>query len=311
MNVSKLALSVLLATLVWAADRVPAGAQVAPQLDSIRLLHDLSVLSHDSMAGRATGTPGAQRTRAFLATTLEEANIRPAYERMVHPFAWARGTGENIVGIIPGRGAPDGRVVVLTAHYDHLGSRDGQVFNGADDNASGVAALLEIGRQLASAPLEHTTVLAFVDAEEVGFQGSRAFVADPPVPFERIALDVNLDMVARTDGVLWAGGAYHTPALQPLLEALAAEAPLTLKLGHDRPGAPEGDDWTNSSDHAPFHEAGVPFVYFGVEDHPDYHAPTDDYDRVDPGEFTAAVRTILAGIRALDAALPLPEPAGR
>ncbi|MDH3424346.1 MAG: M28 family peptidase [Gemmatimonadota bacterium] len=311
MNPSKLALPVLLATLLWGADGAPARAQAAPQLDSIRLLLDLSVLAHDSMAGRATGSPGAQRTRAFLATALEEANIRPAYPRMGYPFRWARGMGENIVGIIPGRGTADDLVVVLTAHYDHLGLRDGQVFNGADDNASGVAALLEIGRQLASAPLDHTTILAFVDAEEVGFQGSRAFVDDPPVPFDRIALNVNLDMVARTDGVLWAGGAYHTPALRPILEALAAEAPLTLKLGHDRWGAPEGDDWTNSSDHAPFHEVGVPYVYFGVEDHADYHEPSDDFERVDLGEFTASVRTILMGIRVLDRALPLPGRAGR
>jgi hypothetical protein len=85
---------------------------------------------------------------------------------------------------------------------------------------------------------------------------------------------------------------------------------VTLRLGHDRPDAPEGDDWTNSSDHAPFHQAGIPFVYFGVEDHDDYHRPTDDFERVDPGEFTAAVRTILMAIRALDAALPLEETPG-
>jgi Zn-dependent M28 family amino/carboxypeptidase len=242
-----------------------------------------------------------------LATSLEEIGVAAAYEDMLRPFEWPRGTGVNVVAVVPGRATPDGQVIVLTAHYDHLGIRDGEVFNGADDNASGVAALLEIGRQLVAEPLKHTALLAFVDGEEVGLRGSRALVADPPVPFERIALNVNLDMVARTGGVLWAGGAYHTPALRPVLEKLAAAAPLTLRLGHDRPGAPEGEDWTNSSDHGPFHAAGVPYVYFGVEDHPDYHAATDDVQRIGPSEFTAAVRTILMGIRSLDGALPFPE----
>ena len=103
------------------------------------------------------------------------------------------------------------------------------------------------------------------------------------------------------------GGAHHTAALGPILESVAAEAPLTLRLGHDRPGAPEGDDWTSASDHAPFHAAGIPFVYLGVEDHPDYHRPTDDVERIVPGEYVAAVRTVLLTLRALDGALPLRE----
>lgn len=307
MRTSRFPRSTLFAALLAGTVGGPAFAQPIPQLDSARLLRDLSVLAHDSMSGRATGTPATQRAQSFLVTSLEAAGIAAAYEHMLRPFEWPRGAGANVVAAVPGRAAPDGPVIVLTAHYDHLGIRDGEVFNGADDNASGVAALLEIGRQLAAEPLKHTALLAFVDAEEVGLQGSRALVANPPVPFERIALNVNLDMVARTAGVLWAGGAYHTPALRPVLEKLAAAAPLTLRLGHDRPGAPEGDDWTNSSDHGPFHAAGIPFVYFGVEDHPDYHASTDDFERIDPSEFTAAVRTILMGIRSLDAALPFPE----
>jgi Zn-dependent M28 family amino/carboxypeptidase len=263
------------------------------------------------MAGRATGTPGAQRARAFLAASLEEAGIAPAYATMVRPFEGPRGEGANVVAIVPGQGSLEEGVLVLTAHYDHLGIRDGEVFNGADDNASGVATLLEVGRQLAAEPLRHAAVLAFVDGEEVGFLGSRAFVTDPPLPLERIVLNVNIDMVARTDGVLWAGGSQHTPELRPVLEALAARAPLTLRLGHDRAGAPEGADWTFSSDHGPFHVVGIPFVYFGVEDHRDYHMPTDDFERVDPSEFMAAVRTILMGLRALDQALPLPESGSR
>jgi Zn-dependent M28 family amino/carboxypeptidase len=273
-------------------------------------LADLSVLAHDSMQGRAPGTPGSLKARAFLERSLVDAGVRPVGDKYAHAFEWARGSGVNLVAVVPGR-VVDGEVIVLSAHYDHVGVRDGVIYNGSDDNASGAAALLEIARRVAAAPLAHTLVLALFDAEEQGSQGARAFVLTPPVALERIALNVNLDMVSRTDGLLWAGGASHTPALRPILEGVAAGAPVTLRLGHDRPGAPEGDDWTDLSDHSAFHEKGIPFVYFGVEDHPDYHRPTDDFERVDPGEYVASVRTILLGLRALDGALPLRDAATR
>jgi len=309
MRPTRFVFAFLLAMLACSPPVTSVAAQITPreraQVDSVRVLRDLSALADDSMSGRATGTPGAERTRTLLVASLREAGIEAAEPDYLQSFTWPRGTGFNVVAVVPGRDTPDRDVMVITAHYDHLGIRDGEVFNGADDNASGVAALLEIGRQLEAEPLRHTAILAFVDAEEEGFWGSRALVADPPVPIESVALDVNLDMVARTGGTLWAAGSYHTPALRPILERLAAEAPLRLRLGHDRPNAPEGDDWTFQSDHAAFQRVGIPFVYFGVEDHPDYHRASDEFERIDPGEFVASVRTILMGIRLLDAALPL------
>jgi Zn-dependent M28 family amino/carboxypeptidase len=276
--------------------------------DSARLLHDLAVLAHDSMEGRAPGTEGSARARAFLIRELAQAGVTPMGESFEHAFGWARGrSGVNVIGRVAGLGG-DG-VIVLTAHYDHDGIRNGEIFNGADDNASGTAAVLEIARLAVAEPLSNTLVIALVDAEESGLQGARAFVRDPPLPIETVSLNVNLDMVARSGGLLWASGAHHTPALRPILERVAADAPVTLRLGHDRRNAPEGADWTGSSDHAPFHAVGIPFVYFGVEDHPDYHRSTDDYERVDPGEYINSVRTIAAALRVLDAALPLPTPA--
>jgi Zn-dependent M28 family amino/carboxypeptidase len=208
----------------------------------------------------------------------------------------------NLIGSVAGREAPDA-FIVLTAHFDHEGVRDGAIFNGADDNASGTAAALEIARRVLERPLRHTLVVALLDAEESGLRGARAFVEQPPVPLTGVRLNVNLDMVSRTAGVLWAAGAFHTPTLRPALEAVAADAPLTLRLGHDRPGAPEGDDWTGASDHGPFHAAGIPFVYFGVEDHPDYHRPTDDVSGIQTDFHAHAIETILRVIEAADAAL--------
>ena len=292
------------AFLLWAV-AAPAAAQSPPSVDTERLMLELSVMAHDSMAGRLTGSAGASRARDFLRGALVDAGLAGPEASPLRSFTWPGGRGVNVVTQVAGRGDADGDVIVLTAHYDHLGVRGGRVYNGADDNASGTVALLEIGRQLLVEPLRHTAVLAFVDAEEGGLHGSQALLADPPVPIGRIALNVNLDMVARTDGVLWAGGAHHTPALRPVLERVAKEAPLELRLGHDRPRAPEGADWTQSSDHASFHRLGIPWVYFGVEDHVDYHEPTDDFERIDPDELSAAVQTILIALRALDAAMPL------
>jgi Zn-dependent M28 family amino/carboxypeptidase len=146
-------------------------------------------------------------------------------------------------------------------------------------------------------------VFVAFDAEEHGLQGARAFVDAPPVARDRIALNVNLDMVSRGDtGELYAAGTHHTPALRAPLEEVAARAPVTLLFGHDRPE--DGpNDWTMQSDHGAFHQAGIPFVYFGVEDHPDYHQPTDTADRIDPGFFARAAATILDALRTLDTAL--------
>jgi hypothetical protein len=276
-------------------------------IDSVSLLRALSVLAHDSMEGRAAGSAGGARARRYLLSRLQEIGVQPIADGLEKPFPLRdRGTGVNLVGRLPGRVSSPW--IVLSAHYDHEGIRGGEVFNGADDNASGTATVLEIARALTEEPLEHPVVIALFDAEERGLGGARSFVADPPIPLADVALNVNLDMVARADGRLWAGGAYHTPSLRSVLEEVASRAPLELRLGHDRPGAPEGDDWTMQSDHGAFHEQGIPFVYFGVEDHPDYHRPTDDVERVDPGDFLRSARTILLALRALDGALPLPPP---
>ena len=287
---------------------LPADPVARVAADSAAILQDLRYLSSDELGGRASGSEGAARARAHLLEGLRAAGVEPVDGVWERPFSWAAGgetrEGVNLVGVLRGTEAPE-RHIVLSAHYDHLGVRDGDVFNGADDNASGAAALLAIARGLRGTGLRHSVLFVAFDAEEAGLRGARAFVEDPAVPLDRIAVNVNLDMVARTDGLLWAAGASHTPELRPVLEGVAAKAPVELRLGHDRPDAPEGDDWTRSSDHAAFHAVGIPFVYFGVEDHPDYHRATDDFENVAAGEYLDAVRTVLLALLALDEALPL------
>lgn len=273
-------------------------------VDPDRLMADLSTLSDDAMEGRLTGSDGAARARDHIARRFGEVGL--AVEQA--QFVFTPGDGQERRGVnlwtrIEGIEAPD-RWIVVTAHYDHVGIRDGEIHNGADDNASGVAVLLALADELRHAPPVHSVLLVAFDAEEPvpGFFGARAFVEQPPVPIERILLNVNLDMVSRQDGgALWAAGTGPHPALRPVLDPVAARAPVPLRFGHDGHGS-DGDDWTELSDHAVFHWAGIPFVYFGVEDHADYHGPGDEVDRIDPDFFARSARTILTAVRRLDAA---------
>jgi endonuclease/exonuclease/phosphatase family metal-dependent hydrolase len=144
-----------------------------------------------------------------------------------------------------------------------------------------------------------------VDGEEGGLTGAREFVRVPPVPQDRIVMNVNLDMVGRNErGELYAAGTSHSPFLRPYLDSLARRPnSIKLLLGHDDPNGPRRDDWTTQSDHAAFHRAGIPFIYFGVEDHPDYHRPTDVVERLMPEFFAGAANTVLAALRAFDSNL--------
>jgi Zn-dependent M28 family amino/carboxypeptidase len=181
------------------------------------------------------------------------------------------------------------------------------MYPGADDNASGVSVVLALARHCVATPWTHDAVIALFDAEERGLQGAKAFLANPPIPRSRIALDVNLDMVSRNaKRELYAAGTAQRPELGKVLEPIAGRAPVSLLFGHDTQSARAGPmyDWTMQSDHGVFHQAGIPFVYFGVEDHEDYHKPTDTADKIDAGFFHLAAETILDSIDALDRWLP-------
>ena len=278
-----------------------------PVLDSARLIGDVFRLAHDSMAGRAAMTPENAQARAWLESEFRRRGLDAVDGRFVHAWVRARRTGSdsvrgaNVLGIVRGRTSP-ARVIVVSAHYDHVGTRNGQVHNGADDNASGTAAVLAMASHFRAHPPAHTILFALWDAEEVGLLGARAFVDAPVVPLASIVANVNLDMVSRNDqGELFASGATPWPAMRPVLESLVPVAAVKLLLGHDSGGG--RDDWTNQSDQGAFNAAKIPFVYFGVEDHPDYHKPTDDPERIQPGFYYRAARTIAGFVERLDAAV--------
>jgi Zn-dependent M28 family amino/carboxypeptidase len=304
----------LLAALVFATPLACAAPASGPQVDraattavdSGRVLADLQFLASPELAGRATGTEGSRQAREYIRAHFIEAGLEPTgddwYQRFtITPAAGATPLeGVNVIGMVRGTERPD-QFIVLTAHYDHLGVRNGQIFHGADDNASGTAALLEMARHFAAHPPEGSILFVATDAEEIGLRGARAFVADPPVPLASILLNVNMDMISRSEaGELYAAGTYHSPDLIPLVEATARRADITLLRGYDRPDRGPRGDWTMLSDHGAFHEVGIPFIYFGVEDHADYHRPTDTFERIDPAFFVRAVQSVLDFVEEAD-----------
>lgn len=283
---------------------VTSNGEASGVVQSDALMRHVSLLAADSMRGRLAGSPENAKARAYIAAQFAAAGLQPVGTSFEHPTEVRRDTlvrrATNVVGLVRGR-ANASRYIVVTAHFDHLGVRNGEIYNGADDNASGTGALIELARWFAAHPPANAILFVALDAEEGGLVGARGFVANPPVPLPAIAVNVNMDMVGRnTKNELFAAGTSHYPFLKPLLDSVAARAPITLRLGHDDPNGPAQDNWTSQSDHAAFHNAKIPFAYFGVEDHPDYHKPTDDAERLMPAFYAGAVTTILDAIRTFD-----------
>jgi Zn-dependent M28 family amino/carboxypeptidase len=303
------ALSVAVATdLQRRAVAPPTGVSVAHYVDRDQLMADLRHLSSAEFEGRATGTPGGQKARAWVEEAFEHARLAPAGSSgYLEPFATKdHGEGANVVGRLPGT-EPGLRTIVVSAHYDHLGRKNGTIYFGADDNASGTATLAAAARWFAAHPPRHPMVFVGFDAEEIGLLGSKAFVKSPLFDPAKTAIDVNLDMVSRNDhNEIYAAGVAQSPWLRPIIMDVQRRSGVTIKTGHDRPKKKHGDpdDWTNESDHGAFNDVHVPFLYFGVEDHADYHKPTDTADKIDPTFFGNTADMIIETLRTLDRKLP-------
>ena len=303
--------------LILAALGVAFATSACAAAPGAKALEDVRILSADDMEGRGVGAPGGAKARAYVAQRFAEIGLKPQGAGFEHPFSFTRKDGAVVNGVnllarIEGARTPD-LVMVVSAHYDHEGIKGGEIYNGADDNASGVAGLLAVAEAFKAHPPEHTVILAALDGEESGLQGARAFVAAPPVPLAAIALNVNFDMISKNaKGELYASGGGPQPFLQPILQGLAARAPVALKLGHDTDADGKSNNWTMQSDQGAFAAKGVSWVYFGVEDHAEYHKPTDDFATVPQDFFLKAVATVVEATRLLDGQLPgIAKAAGR
>jgi hypothetical protein len=215
----------------------------------------------------------------------------------------------NVIGILRGSDPARAREsVVLGAHYDHLGlsgrfslseGSTGQVHNGADDNASGTAAIIEMAKLAVTkgAKLPRSLVFVAFAGEELGLLGSSHYVNHPALPIEQTVAMVNLDMVGRSNGRILVSGLENAPDLKADLKAAQAGLSITVNTGR------EGSAGLGASDDTSFSLRAVPSIFFFSGLHADYHRPSDDWDKIDaPGG--SAVASLAYGFAARIASRP-------
>ena len=205
-------------------------------------------------------------------------------------YAKERRWAENVIGILPG-GDPKlkDEFVVVSAHYDHIGVIDGQIFNGADDNATGTSALLLLAERLRQKALKRSLILLWTSGEEQGLLGSRYFLRNPVAPIDRIVADINADMIGRNVE----GGVGVIPFANDdvsSLKTLLVE--VNQKKGQGLILLDSMDHFHERSDHFPFIEKGIPAIFFLSGVHEDYHGTDDDWQRLDYAHFAQIYRLI-------------------
>lgn len=191
------------------------------------LLKDLKALSSSKMQGRKTGSQGSKLAAQYIITRFKQLNLYPTIDNYQHKFEYKSGffskkQGVNIIGTLPAKN-PKAPYVVFIAHYDHLGHSGSKIYYGADDNASGVAAMLNIAKRLQKLDLNYHYIFIATDAEETGLYGSKAFLSSALVNTNDIALNINLDMlaVAPKRGFLYA---FSSIKLKPYKEIIEVES---------------------------------------------------------------------------------------
>jgi Zn-dependent M28 family amino/carboxypeptidase len=286
-------------------EEITDQTQTEAQLfDSEALLGRVKFLSLDSLEGRRTGEKGGLIARDYVVSQFKKHNISPLLNEYTQPFSFEGRRdkktyeGANVLGVIKGTEHPE-KYVIMSAHYDHVGVNNGEIYNGADDDASGTSALFAMAEYFKKNPPKHSVVLAAFDAEELGLRGAAHFLEANTIAKENIALNINLDMVGRNDNnELYVVGTNLYKQLQPAIEGLKLPENFKLLVGHD--GLDGKQSWVFSSDHGPFHRQEIPFLYFGVEDHKDYHKPTDDFENIQPEFYTKAVTAIISVFEKVD-----------
>lgn len=261
-------------------------------------------LSSAEFEGRKTQTQGAAKSRDYIKQRFQALGLQPWGTDFVVPFEYhtpfTLNSGANVIAIAMAQ-TPTNRWRIVVAHYDHLGMSGSQVYHGADDNASGVAAMLAIAarwQQQQSLPT-HTLPnvnLMFVatDAEEPGLYGSTALVEQLKIrlPQATFELMLNLDMVSHPSRpyAIYLEGSRNFNQFNQFKPLLSEQNRLCIKLSHPKPigRSIQNTNWLQVSDHYPFNKANIPWLYLGVPIHRQYHTPEDTVATIDI-TFLAAV----------------------
>lgn len=276
------------------------------------VLADIQQLSSESMQGRQTNTLGSEQAQAYIAAryaALGLASFKQSYyANYTYQRAWSDKTGTNVQAWVQGCKYPE-HYIVVTAHYDHLGRKGSQVYHGADDNASGVAAMLALAQQLKINCPAYSYIFLATDGEETGLYGSKAFLQQPPVALTQIILNLNLDMISRADrrGRLYVTGANKYPGLKKQLTLLEQGAPIRF-LSASGPnhfnGQSRSQNWLTASDHGTFHRQGINYIFIGGQEHPHYHTTDDQWHYIVHSFLQQSLNSIYATVFWLEQQYP-------
>ena len=294
-----------------------------PQLSSNnintdRLLTNFKYLSSDELAGRKPQTSGHLLAQKYITQEYKTNNLLSFNVNYQHTFNYESSRqnkhGVNLLGYVTGIKYPN-LYWVVTAHYDHLGDNGRSVFNGADDNASGVAAMLALSRYFSEHPPQYSIIFLATDAEEDGLKGAKEFISNPPVPLDAIVLNINLDMLSQDAKwkTLYVAGTRGNKNLKTVIShtnELLQTNSFKLKRGHDRVGGGRLSnklkpiDWKKASDHSEFRKKNIAYLYFGVDTHKDYHTVNDTFENANISFYLQGVNAILVSLQQLEQLLP-------
>ncbi|MCA6066249.1 M28 family metallopeptidase [Chryseobacterium sp. RG1] len=266
------------------------------------LKKNLYVIASDEMEGRDTGSPGQKRAGEYMINYYKNLGISypkalgSYYQKVPADFMKQRGGGnlpdsENILAFIEGSEKPE-EIVVISGHYDHVGTRNGIVYNGADDDGSGTVAVMEIAKAFQSAKKagkgpKRSILFLHVTGEEHGLFGSEYYTDNPVFPLANTVVDLNIDMIGRDDPenrgkqyVYVIGSDMLSSQLKVINEAANKTTNnLELNYKYDDPNDPQRLYYR--SDHYNFAKNNVPVAFFFDGIHEDYHKPTDDVEKID------------------------------
>jgi hypothetical protein len=294
------------------------GLAQAAAVDQPRILDDIKFLADDRLEGRLTGTAYADTAAAYIQQRFKQVGLQaPAggwFQEFkveggaAHQVATAGATGRNVIGLLPGSDPVlREQVIIVGAHYDHLGGgafgaldpdSTGKVHNGADDNASGVAAIINLAQRMAADPPGRTIVFVAFSGEELGLLGSAYYVRQPVVPLAQTVAMINFDMVGRLrNEKLIVYGTETATQFTPLLDSINKSFGFDLKMRGDGYGP---------SDQSAFYAVNKPVLHFFTDLHEDYHRTTDDWQKINVAGMLKVTDFAAALLRELgDRTIPL------
>lgn len=282
------------------------------QIATKNIVAHIKVLANDSLEGRGTGTAGEKLAMAYIQSQWKVMKLIPkgdgkSYTQKFTFKSGTHGTGKegtsyNLVGYIDNQAA---NTIIIGAHYDHLGlgvesgsldaNPQNKIHNGADDNASGVAGVLELARYFQTNKIKEAYNFLFLcfSGEELGLYGSKYFTENPTIDLSKVNYMINLDMVGRLNPDsknLTVSGSGTSAAFEPLLKSLSNDK---VQIKTDSSGM-------GPSDHTSFYLKNIPVLHFFTGSHSDYHKPTDDWDKINAEGEKEVLNIIIRLVEKLD-----------